>query len=415
MHKCWYKTQFIIDITIPSTADKLKTTICRLTAETPFCLRSSYIKQYDLSVPKYTETHDLTIDSNRLSNSWLLPPPFPSPILSQESLCTSPIESIEDLELSHQKSSPCITLSAESTPTDEIKSQIPVAPPPAYDSILGASWHGVRWNIYNKQSFLADRLLLPSRHTPSPRSDIETHQLFVQTMRTPRPLPIAWRIPFIASLTAHYGGILILIQAFHCLKMIMIVIHQNGWWWWILNERWWWWWWVEGRRWEPFQDSFDTGSHICRCDCHDHTFFMRKSFQYRMITRSYCLLRQFSDAWSRSSGRYDWQYQSHFHFDIFQRWFHPVILNSCITSSASLACPPFFDLNHLRMYDRRSCFILLVDIQFQLLSVLEHCTTTVWHGQGPRVHSKIGKIWCISGIGFRLLCNTSEVSPLWLE
>ncbi|KAF3390149.1 hypothetical protein DPV78_011646 [Talaromyces pinophilus] len=118
---------FLIDITIPNPQDNKKTTVCRLTAETPFCVRSSQTHLHDLSVPRYSETHNLAIDSGDFNSSRLLPPPFPSETLSRQSSEASTID-LAGLHCSRPTSTCSLS-------TEEL-STIPIYPPPAYNSIV---------------------------------------------------------------------------------------------------------------------------------------------------------------------------------------------------------------------------------------------------------------------------------------
>lgn len=118
---------FLIDITIPNPNDGRKTTMCRLTAETPFCVRSSQIQLYDSSVPQYSATHNLAIDSGDFNSSRLLPPPFPSESLSRQSSECSSIE-LEGFQCSRPTSTCSLS-------TEEL-STVPIYPPPAYNSIV---------------------------------------------------------------------------------------------------------------------------------------------------------------------------------------------------------------------------------------------------------------------------------------
>ncbi|EED20991.1 arrestin domain containing protein, putative [Talaromyces stipitatus ATCC 10500] len=119
---------FLIDITIPNPQDSRKTTVCRLTAETPFCVRTSQTHLYGLSVPEYSETNNLATDSDHFNSSRLLPPPFPETSSRQPSETSSTI----DTEFAWSRSPSTYSLSS-----DELKPVAPVNPPPAYESICG--------------------------------------------------------------------------------------------------------------------------------------------------------------------------------------------------------------------------------------------------------------------------------------
>ncbi|OKL55984.1 hypothetical protein UA08_08776 [Talaromyces atroroseus] len=129
--KATHSMLFVIDITIPNLdpSTSQKTTICRLTAETPFRIRSPRTHTYDMSVPQYTETHNSAIYDN------ILPPPFsssPSPLpLSPRSSHSS--TDTDDPELSRRKFS-SVSFSSSCTPVCSATDH--VCPPPAYESIF---------------------------------------------------------------------------------------------------------------------------------------------------------------------------------------------------------------------------------------------------------------------------------------
>ncbi|KAE8553880.1 hypothetical protein EYB25_002418 [Talaromyces marneffei] len=121
---------FLIDITVPNPQDNKRFTVCRLTAEAPFRVRSSQTHLYDLSVPRYSETHNLAIDSGDFNSSRLLPPPFPCETLSPQSSET-PTMDFEGVGCSRPVST-CSLWIDELTPP-------PAYDPPAYDSIAVAA------------------------------------------------------------------------------------------------------------------------------------------------------------------------------------------------------------------------------------------------------------------------------------
>lgn len=142
--KATHSILFLIDLTIQnSSSAKPDKTVCRLTAETPFTLRSSRMQIYDLSVPQYTENHDFC--QTIMPDDSLPPPPF-SPFPTEQPGQLQPYNSSDSLtdgdypELTRSAFSSSTSSSSSasfvfSCRTDSSASETDLCPPPAYDSI----------------------------------------------------------------------------------------------------------------------------------------------------------------------------------------------------------------------------------------------------------------------------------------